>query len=160
MAKQVVRLRVNGYTYEVLTEPSRPLLDVVREDLGLSGSKEGCGTGDCGACTMLFDGQPITSCLVLVPEAEGHEVTTVEGIAGGGELHPVQKAFIEHGALSCGYCIPGNIISAVALLNRNPNPTFDDIRYAISGNLCRCTGYTKIIEAIESAAKEMALVRR
>ena len=160
MAKQIVRLRVNGYSYEVLTEPSRPLLDVIREDLGLSGSKEGCGTGDCGACTMLFDGQPITACLMLAPEGEGHEITTVEGIARDGELHPVQKAFIAYGALSCGYCIPGNIISAVALLDRNPNPTFDDIRYAISGNLCRCTGYTKIIEAIEAAAKEMALVAR
>jgi aerobic carbon-monoxide dehydrogenase small subunit len=160
MAKQIVRLRVNGYGYEVLTEPNRPLLDVVREDLGLSGAKEGCGTGDCGACTMLFDGQPITSCLMLVPDAEGHDVVTVEGIARDGELHPVQKAFIEYGALSCGYCIPGNIISAVALLERTPNPTFDDIRYAISGNLCRCTGYTKIIEAIEAAAQEMALVRR
>jgi len=159
MAKQVVRLRVNGYNYEVLTEPSRPLLDVVREDLGLSGAKEGCGTGDCGACTMHFDGQPVTSCLVLVPEAEGHDVTTIEGIARDGELHPVQKAFIEHGALSCGYCIPGHIMSSVALLNRNPNPSFEDIRYAISGNLCRCTGYTKILEAIESAVQEMATAR-
>jgi len=160
MPKQIVRLRVNSYDYELLTEPNRPLLDVVREDLGLTGAKEGCGTGDCGACTMMFDGNPITSCLMLVPDAEGHEIVTVEGIARGDELHPVQKAFIENGALSCGYCIPGNIISAVALLDRNPNPSFDDIRYAISGNLCRCTGYTKIIEAIEAAAQEMAMARR
>jgi len=160
MAKQVVRLRVNGFTYEVLTEPNRPLLDVVRDDLGLTGAKEGCGTGDCGACTMLFNGNPVTSCLVLVPDAEGADITTVEGVASDGELHPVQKAFIEHGALSCGYCIPGHIMSSVALLNRNPNPSYDEIRYAISGNLCRCTGYTKIIEAVQAAAAEVSASRR
>ena len=156
MAKQIVHLKVNGFTYEVLTEPSRPLLDVVRDDLGLTGSKEGCGTGDCGACTMHLDGNPVTSCLVIVPDAQGHEITTIEGLAKDGELHPVQKAFVEYGALQCGYCIPGMIMSSVALLERNPNPTFDEIRAGISGNLCRCTGYTKIIEAIESAAKVMA----
>ncbi len=156
MAKQIVHLKVNGFTYEVLTEPSRPLLDVVRDDLGLTGSKEGCGTGDCGACTMHLDGNPVTSCLVIVPDAQGHEITTIEGLAKDGELHPVQKAFVEYGALQCGYGIPGMIMSSVALLERNPNPTFDEIRAGISGNLCRCTGYTKIIEAIESAAKVMA----
>lgn len=159
MAKQIVRLMVNGYSYEVLVEASRSLLDVVREDLGLTGSKEGCGTGDCGACTMHLDGNPITACLMIAPDAEGHEVTTIEGLAKDGQLHPVQKAFIEYGALQCGYCIPGMIMSAAALLERNPNPTFDEIREGISGNLCRCTGYTKIIEAIESVARDMAAVR-
>jgi len=160
MAKVIVRLRVNGHDYEVFTEPNRPLLDVVRDELGLQGAKEGCGTGDCGACSMLFDGNPVTSCLVIVPEAEGHEITTIEGLERNGEMHPVQRAFAESGALSCGYCIPGQIISAVALLDRIPNPSFDEIRYAISGNLCRCTGYTKLFEAIEAAAKEMALAPR
>lgn len=156
MAKQSFKLRVNGSEYEVFTEPNRPLLDVVREDLGLTGSKEGCGTGDCGACTMLFDGAPVTTCLVLVGEAEDREITTVEGIAKNGELHPVQAAFIEHGALQCGFCIPGMIVSAVALLDSNPHPTEDEIRYGIAGNLCRCTGYTKIVEAIESVAAKNA----
>lgn len=156
MAKQSFKLRVNGSEYEVYTEPNRPLLDVVREDLGLTGSKEGCGTGDCGACTMLFDGAPVTTCLVLVGEAEDIEITTVEGIAKNGELHPVQAAFIEHGALQCGFCIPGMIVSAVALLDRNPHPTEQEIRYGIAGNLCRCTGYTKIVEAIEAVAAKNA----
>jgi carbon-monoxide dehydrogenase small subunit len=155
-----VTTTINGDEVDFVCPADETLLDALRNRLGLTGAKEGCGTGDCGACTMLLDGNPITSCLMIVPDAEGHEITTIEGIAHDGELHPVQKAFIEHGALSCGYCIPGNIISAVALLNRNPNPSFDDIRYAISGNLCRCTGYTKIIEAIEAAAQEMALARR
>lgn len=159
MAKQIVRLRVNGYSYEVLTEPSRPLLDVVRDDLGLTGTKEGCGTGDCGACTMFMNGEPVTSCLVIAPDAEGYEITTIEGLAKDGKLHPVQQAFIDHGALQCGYCIPGMIMSAVALLERIPDPSFDEIRAGISGNLCRCTGYTKIIEAIETAAKEMSAAR-
>lgn len=153
MAKQIFRLNLNGRTYEVFTEPNRPLLDVVREDLGFTGSKEGCGTGDCGACTMLIDGNPVTTCLMLVGEAEGKEITTIEGLAKNGELHPVQKAFIEYGAIQCGYCTPGMILSAVALLNRNPHPTFDEIRYGISGNLCRCTGYTKIFEAIEAVVQ-------
>ncbi|MBM2827273.1 MAG: (2Fe-2S)-binding domain protein [Dehalococcoidia bacterium] len=155
MAKQIFHLRVNGRDYEVYTEPNRPLLEVVREELGLTGSKEGCGTGDCGACTMLFDGRIVTSCLSLVGEAEGVEVTTIEGIAKDGELHPVQKAFVEHGALQCGFCIPGMIVSSYALLERNPNPTEHEIREGIAGNLCRCTGYTKIVEAIESASASM-----
>jgi aerobic carbon-monoxide dehydrogenase small subunit len=155
MAKQVFHLHINGSHYDVFTEPNRPLLDVVREDLGLTGSKEGCGTGDCGACTMLFDGRPVTSCLTIVGDAEGIDVTTVEGIAKDGELHPVQKAFIEYGALQCGFCIPGMIVSAYALLESNKNPTEHEIREGIAGNLCRCTGYTKIVEAIESAAATM-----
>ena len=152
MAKQIFNLRVNGHNYEVFTEPNRPLLDVVREDLGLTGSKEGCGTGDCGACTMILDGRTITACLALVGEAEGSEITTVEGIARDGELHPVQRAFVEYGALQCGFCIPGMIVSSYALLEKNNNPTEHEIREGIAGNLCRCTGYTKIVEAIESAA--------
>ena len=155
MAKQSFMLKVNGSEYEVYTEPNRPLLDVVREDLGLTGSKEGCGTGDCGACTMLFDGAPVTSCLVLVGEAENIDITTVEGIAKNGQLHPVQAAFVEYGALQCGFCIPGMIVSSVALLDRNPHPTEQEIRYGIAGNLCRCTGYTKIVEAIQAASSRM-----
>ncbi len=155
MAKQSFRLKVNGSDYEVFTEPNRPLLDVVREDLGLTGSKEGCGTGDCGACTMLLDGSPVTSCLVLVGEAEDRDITTVEGIAKNGQLHPVQAAFVEFGALQCGFCIPGMIVSSVALLDRNPHPTEEEIRYGIAGNLCRCTGYTKIVEAIQAASSRI-----
>ncbi len=155
MAKQSFKLRVNGSEYEVFTETNRPLLDVVREDLGLTGSKEGCGTGDCGACTMLLDGAPVTTCLVLVGEAENRDITTVEGIAKNGQLHPVQAAFVEFGALQCGFCIPGMIVSSVALLDRNPHPTEEEIRYGIAGNLCRCTGYTKIVEAIQAASSRM-----
>ncbi|MSQ14344.1 MAG: (2Fe-2S)-binding protein [Dehalococcoidia bacterium] len=155
MAKQSFKLKVNGSEYEVYTEPNRPLLDVVREDLGLTGSKEGCGTGDCGACTMLLDGAPVTTCLVLVGEAENRDITTVEGIAKNGVLHPVQAAFVEFGALQCGFCIPGMIVSSVALLDRNPHPTEAEIRYGIAGNLCRCTGYTKIVEAIQAASSRM-----
>ncbi len=155
MAKQSFKLMVNSSEYEVFTEPNRPLLDVVREDLGLTGSKEGCGTGDCGACTMLLDGAPVTSCLVLVGEAENRDIITVEGIAKNGQLHPVQAAFVEFGALQCGFCIPGMIVSSVALLDRNPHPTEEEIRYGIAGNLCRCTGYTKIVEAIQAASSRM-----
>jgi carbon-monoxide dehydrogenase small subunit len=144
---------VNGEKHEVLTEPNKVLLDLVRDDLHLTGAKEGCGTGDCGACSMLLDGRVVTSCLVLAPEAEGREVTTIEGLAGAdGTLHPIQQAFIEHGGLQCGFCIPGMIITAKALLDRNPSPTETEIRRGIAGNLCRCTGYTKIVEAIQDAA--------
>lgn len=152
MPKQVFQLRVNGRDHQVFVEPSRCLHDVIRDELGLTGTKEGCGTGDCGACTIWLDGAPVTSCLVLVGEAEKAEITTIEGIARDGELHPVQRAFVEHGALQCGFCTPGMIMSGVALLRDNPQPNDDEIRRAIAGNLCRCTGYTKIVEAIRVAS--------
>lgn len=152
MSKVPYTLRVNGRSYDLYTEPHRTLLEVVRDDLRLTGAKEGCGTGDCGACTMLIDGQNVTSCLVLAPDAEGHAITSIEGLASDGTLHPVQQAFIDHGALQCGFCIPGMIMSSVALLERNPHPTRDEIREGLGGNLCRCTGYTKIVDAVEAVA--------
>lgn len=152
MAKQVFQLRVNGEERSVFVEPNRCLHDVVRDDLGLTGTKEGCGTGDCGACTVLIDGAPVTSCLMLVGEAEDVEVTTIEGIAVDGELHRLQQAFVEYGGLQCGFCTPGMIMSSVALLRDNPRPSDQEIRRAIAGNLCRCTGYTKIVEAVRAAA--------
>jgi carbon-monoxide dehydrogenase small subunit len=156
MTKLVLTFELNGVPTEVLTEPYRPLLEVVRDTLGMYGTKEGCSTGDCGACTVLLDGRPVNSCLVLAPEAQGRKVVTVEGLARGGRLHPVQKAFVEQGGLQCGICTPGMIISGVALLNRNPRPSEGEIRYAIAGNLCRCTGYDKIVRAIEVAAQDVA----
>ena len=152
MAKQVFNLRVNGRDYDVYSEPNRTLLEVVRDELRFTGAKEGCGTGDCGACTMHVDGNAVTSCLVLAPDAQGRDILTIEGLAQDGQLHPLQQAFIDHGAVQCGFCIPGMILSGVALLERNPHPTREEIRRGIAGNLCRCTGYRKIIEAIESVA--------
>jgi carbon-monoxide dehydrogenase small subunit len=152
MAKQVFTLQVNGRTHEVFSEPNRTLLEVVRDDLHLTGAKEGCGTGDCGACTMLVDGRTVTSCLMLAPDAQGREITTIEGLADGAQLTAVQRAFIETGGVQCGFCIPGMIISGTALLEANPHPTREEIRLGIAGNLCRCTGYRKIVDAIESAA--------
>jgi aerobic carbon-monoxide dehydrogenase small subunit len=160
MAKLVLGFEVNGVPTEVLTEPHRSLLEVLRDSLELTGTKEGCGTGDCGACTVLLDGRPVTSCLVLAPEAEGRRVTTVEGVARQARLHPVQQAFVEQGGLQCGICTPGMIMSAVALLDRNPQPTEDEIRYAIAGNLCRCTGYDKIVRAVEVAAERLGGAER
>ena len=154
--KLVLTLNVNGERYEVLTEPNRTLLEAVRDDLRLTGAKEGCGTGDCGACTMILDGRIVTSCLVLVPEADGRQITTIEGLAEpDGTLHPLQQAFVEHGGIQCGFCIPGMILAAKSLLDQNLNPGETEIRRAISGNLCRCTGYTKIVQAIQDAAAMM-----
>jgi len=153
MAKQVFTLQVNGRTHEVFSEPNRTLLEVVRDELHLTGAKEGCGTGDCGACTMLLDGRTVTSCLVLAPDAQGREITTIEGLADGGQLTAVQQAFIDTGGVQCGFCIPGMIMSGTALLQANPHPTREEIRLGISGNLCRCTGYRKIVDAIEAASK-------
>jgi carbon-monoxide dehydrogenase small subunit len=150
--RQKIRLIVNEQEYELLTEPNKTLLDVLRDDLGLTGAKRGCDSGDCGACTVLLEGMPILSCMTLACEVEGKKIQTIESIARGGELHPVQKAFVECGAIQCGFCTPGMVLSAVALLNSNPTPTTDEIKKAISGNLCRCTGYIKIIEAIHQAA--------
>ena len=156
MSKRLVTLTVNGIPQELLIDPHRTLLEVVREDLHLTGAKEGCGTGDCGACSMLVDGRLVTSCLLLAGEAEGADVLTIEGLARDGELHPLQNAFIDYGAVQCGFCIPGIILAAKALLDANPHPTADEIRQGIAGNLCRCTGYTKIVEAIAAAAENPA----
>ncbi len=156
MTRQTHRLSVNGRRHEIHAEPNRTLLEVVRDELHLTGAKEGCGTGDCGACTMLVDGRIVTSCLMLWPEAEGLEVRTIEGLADGSELHPLQRAFVEHGAVQCGFCIPGMILAGVATLERVPGATRAEIRDGIAGNLCRCTGYQKIVDAIESVAQAPA----
>ncbi len=152
MAKQLLSFTVNGEPVEVLVQPYVTLLDALREDLGLTGPKEGCGTGDCGACSIHLDGQLVASCLVLAMQARGRSVTTIEGLARGGTLTPLQDAFVRRGVAQCGFCIPGVLMAAAALLAENARPSEDDIRYAIAGNLCRCTGYTKMIEAISEAA--------
>jgi carbon-monoxide dehydrogenase small subunit len=150
-----INLTVNNRPYRLNVPPHRTLLEIIREDLGLTGTKEGCGLGECGACTVLMDGQAINSCLVLAAEADGKEITTVEGLADGDRLHPIQQAFVDHGGLQCGFCTPGMILSAKALLDKNPTPTEEEIKQGIAGNLCRCTGYTKIIESIRAAAENM-----
>ena len=150
--KHTINLTVNGESYEMFVDPFKTLLDVIRNDLGLIGTKEGCSTGDCGACTIIMNGKPVNSCLVLAPEADGSELITIEGLADGDKLHPIQEAFIKHGAVQCGFCIPGMILSTKALLDENPNPSEEQIRDYIAGNLCRCTGYQKIVEAISSIA--------
>jgi carbon-monoxide dehydrogenase small subunit len=156
MPKQILRLTVNGRGHEILVEPHRTLVDVFREDLGLTGTKEGCGLGDCGACAVLLDGRPVPSCLVLAVQAEGREVTTIEGLAlDDGTLHPIQQAFVDHGAIQCGFCTPGMILSAKALLDETKQPSPNDVRTALSGNLCRCTGYQKIVEAVMDAARRL-----
>jgi len=152
MSLHNISLKVNGKKYSLKVESDQSLLELLREDLNLTGTKRGCEKGDCGACTVLLNGEPINSCLLLAVQADGQEVTTIEGVAKGSELHPVQEAFIRHGAVQCGYCTPGMILTAVALLRGNPHPGTEEIRRAISGNLCRCTGYIQIIEAIKSAA--------
>jgi carbon-monoxide dehydrogenase small subunit len=152
--KRIVSLKVNGVRHELAVEPRRTLIELLREDLGLTGSKVGCGIGDCGACTVLLDGVATFSCLTLAIQADGCEVETVEGLAEDGKLNRLQEAFVEHGAVQCGYCTPGMLMSATELLRRNPRPTDAEIRRAISGNLCRCTGYQKIVEAIRAAGEE------
>jgi len=146
-------LTVNDTRYEVAIEPRQSLLQLLREELHLTGTKEGCSEGECGACTVLLDGKTVDSCLIFALEAQGREVTTIEGLAQGDQLHPVQKAFAEYGAVQCGFCTPGMILAAKALLDSNPHPTELEIRQGISGNLCRCTGYVKIVEAIQAAAR-------
>jgi carbon-monoxide dehydrogenase small subunit len=148
-----VRVNVNGRSYQRSIPPNRTLLEFVRDDLRLTGAKEGCGTGDCGACSMIVNGKLVTTCLMLAPQADGAEIATIEGLAQNGNLHPVQQAFIDHGAVQCGFCIPGMILAGKALLDRTTNPTRNEIREAIAGNLCRCTGYTRIVDAIEAASK-------
>ena len=150
-----VSTTVNGDAHEFLCDPRETLLDALRDRLEFTGAKEGCGTGDCGACTVLLDGRPVCSCLVLAAEAKGREVGTVEGIADGEDLHPLQRKFIEHAALQCGICTPGILVAAKALLERNPDPNETEVRYWLAGNLCRCTGYDKIIRAVLDAASEM-----
>ena len=154
--KHDISLTVNGDTYTLAVEPWRTLNEVLREDLNLTGTKLGCGSGDCGACTVMVDGKSVSSCLTLAVEMDGKEILTVEGLAPSGEiLHPIQDAFIEKGAIQCGFCTPGMEISALNLLNTNPSPSETDIRAAISGNLCRCTGYNKIVDAIAEAGRQM-----
>jgi carbon-monoxide dehydrogenase small subunit len=150
-----VSTTINGDAVSYLCEVDETLLDVLRDRLGLTGSKEGCGTGDCGACSVTLDGRVVCSCLVLGAEAEGRDIRTVEGIAAGDKLHPLQEKFLEFAALQCGICTPGFLVSAKALLDQNPNPTESEIRFGLAGNLCRCTGYDKIVRAVQAAAAEM-----
>jgi carbon-monoxide dehydrogenase small subunit len=152
---RIITMTVNGEPVEAAVEPNRTLVQFLREDLGLTGTKHGCGLGDCGACTVILDGKPVNSCLVLAVQANGREVLTIEGLADNGKLHPIQQAFVKTGAVQCGFCTPGMILSAKALLDENPRPTEREIRTAISGNLCRCTGYQKIVEAIAEASKTL-----
>jgi len=150
-----VSTTINGDKVDFVCEPDETLLDVLRNRLGLTGAKEGCGTGDCGACSITLDGRLVCSCLVLGAEAEGRSIGTIEGMANGDKLHPLQTKFIEHAALQCGVCTPGFLVAAKALLDKNPNPTEEEIRFGLAGNLCRCTGYDKIVRAVQDAAKEM-----
>ncbi len=153
---KTIVLKVNGEDYDVSVEPHETLATVLREKLRLTGSKIGCENGECGACTVLLDGKAVTSCLTPVLKAEGKQITTVEGLSDNGKLHPLQDSFIEHGAIQCGFCSPGMILSAKALLDENPRPTEQEVRVAVLGNLCRCTGYQQIVQAILAAAEQMA----
>ena len=155
MASVSVSTTINGDDVEYLCRAEETLLDVLRNRLGLMGAKEGCGTGDCGACSVMVDGRVVCSCLVLGAEADGREVETIEGMADGQDLHPLQTKFLEHAALQCGICTPGFLVAAKALLERNPDPTETEIRFWLAGNLCRCTGYDKIVRAVQDAAREL-----
>lgn len=159
MSKIHVSTVVNGDPVEFLAEPSMTLLDALRDELGLTGTKEGCGSGDCGACSVIVDGRLVCACLVLAPEAEGARVSTIEGLAQPGGLHPLQEKFLEHAALQCGFCTPGLLMASKALLEANPDPTETEVRYWLAGNLCRCTGYDKIIRAVMDAAAELRQAR-
>lgn len=152
MKKQILCMTVNGYEAELAVLPNATLLEVLREDLGLMGVKEGCSEGVCGACTVLMNGFPIRSCITPVLEAEGCEITTIEGLSSQGELHPVQQAFVDSGAIQCGFCTPGMILASKSLLDRNPHPTEEEIKTALAGNFCRCTGYAKILDAVRAAS--------
>ena len=153
--KHLIETKINGISYRLEVEPHWTLLEVLRDVLRLTGAKDGCGMGECGSCTVIMDGKTIYSCLTLAVRADGKEVLTIEGLARGEELDPVQKAFIEHGAFQCGFCTPGMILSGKALLDESPNPTEEEIRRGISGNLCRCTGYNMIVEAIKATSEKM-----
>ena len=155
MAKLHVTTTINGEPVEFLCEPQQSVLDVLRNTLGLTGTKEGCGTGDCGACSITLDGRLVCSCLVLAPEIEGRQIATIEGMAEGDHLHPLQQKFLEMAALQCGICTPGFLMAARSLLERNPDPTEAEVRYWLAGNLCRCTGYDKIVRAVLETAAEM-----
>ena len=155
MSKVHVSTIINDDFVEFLCEPEQTLLDVLRDDLRLTGSKEGCASGDCGACSVIMDGRLVCACLLLAPEAEGSTIETIEGMANGSDLHPLQQQFLDHAALQCGVCTPGFLIAAKALLDRNPNPTETEVRYWLAGNLCRCTGYDKIVRAVLDTAAEM-----
>ncbi|MBW2022969.1 MAG: (2Fe-2S)-binding protein [Deltaproteobacteria bacterium] len=154
--KKLISLTVNGKVYEVAVKPNQTLVDFLRGELDLIGTKKGCEVGDCGSCTVLMDGRPVNSCLVLVVQANGRKIQTIEGLEGPQGLHPIQKAFVDKGAIQCGFCTPGMILTAKSLLENNPRPDREEIRKAISGNLCRCTGYQKIVDAIEAASQDMA----
>ena len=154
MKKLQLSFTVNGRPVEILVASNRTLVQILREDLRLTGTKHGCGAGDCGSCTVLLDGRPVNSCLVLAGQVQGRDVVTIEGLADGSRLHPIQASFVEKGAVQCGFCTPGMILSAKALLDRKKRPSEADIREALSGNLCRCTGYQKIVEAVQDAAKK------
>ena len=155
MAKIHVTTTINGEEAEYLCEPQQTMLDVLRDELSLTGSKEGCGSGDCGACSIIVDGRVVCACLMFGAEAEGAEITTIEGMAHGETLHPLQQKFLEHAALQCGFCTPGVLVASKALLDHNPNPTEEEARYWLAGNLCRCTGYDKIIRAVLATAEDM-----
>jgi carbon-monoxide dehydrogenase small subunit len=155
MSKVRISTTVNGEPMEFLAPAGQSLLDALRDELRLTGSKEGCGTGDCGACSVIVDGRVVCSCLMLAPEAEGRRIETIEGMAGEGGMHPLQEKFLEHAALQCGFCTPGFLVAAKALLDRNPDPTESEVRYWLAGNLCRCTGYDKIVRAVMDAAADM-----
>lgn len=159
MSKHHVTTTVNGDVVEFLVSPRTTLLDALRDELGLTGSKEGCGSGDCGACSVILDGRLVCSCLVLAPEVEGRRVETIEGLASEGRLHPLQQKFLEHAALQCGFCTPGVLMAAKALLDENPDPTETEARYYLAGNLCRCTGYDKIIRAVMDTAADLRQAR-
>jgi len=150
-----IHLKVNGEDYDLAIKPWATLLEVLREDLGLTGAKEGCGEGECGACTVIMDGAAVNACIMLAAEAEGKEITTIEGLANGERMHPIQEAFVEIGGLQCGFCTPGMILSTKVLLDANPSPTDAEIRKGLEGNFCRCTGYTKIIESVRVAAQKL-----
>jgi carbon-monoxide dehydrogenase small subunit len=153
--KREVELKVNGESYNIIVDTRETLLDALRYRLGFTGAKEGCGNGNCGSCTVDLNGETVNACLVFAVEAHEAEVRTVEGLAANGNLHPVQRAFVEHGALQCGFCTPGLLMSAKALLERNPRPTAEEIRLALAGNLCRCTGYDKIVRAVAAATRDL-----
>jgi carbon-monoxide dehydrogenase small subunit len=150
--REIAELIINGETYEIAIEPHYTLLEVLREILGLTGTKEGCGTGECGSCTVLIEGEPVLSCLILATECQGRGILTIEGVAGPHGMSDVQRTFLEKGAVQCGFCTPGMVLAATALLERTPNPSDEEIKEALEGHLCRCTGYNKIVEAVEAAA--------
>jgi carbon-monoxide dehydrogenase small subunit len=155
MAEQIVKFIVNGRSYEIPIEPQMTLVEVLRDKLDITGTKISCGAGECGACTVLIEGKPVLSCLTLAITAREKNILTIEGLAKGNDLHPIQKAFIDNGAIQCGFCTPGMILTTKALLDENPNPTRREVRKALAGNLCRCTGYVKIVDAVLAAAEEM-----